>query len=107
MLGRIHAQGASIDWRQLVGASTSRRIFAAAVTVGGATAVASLASIARELVVAASFGTSDVLDAFIRSFRPLYGSTSRKAGARRNGSSPVSSLLASRCSSLPREFSRS
>ena len=55
-------------WRQLSDGSANRRIFGAAVIVGGATAVVALAWMARELLVAASFGTSGALDAFLVAF---------------------------------------
>jgi putative peptidoglycan lipid II flippase len=48
--------------------STNRRILGAAVVVAGATAVVSLASMARELLLAATFGTSDTLEAFLIAF---------------------------------------
>lgn len=58
-------QRIGLRWRQVSSGTTNRSIFGAVVIVGGATAVVSLASIARDLVLAASFGTSDALDAFL------------------------------------------
>lgn len=52
-------------WRQFTAGSTNRRIFRAAVIVGGLTLTVALATVAREQFVAASFGTSDALDAFL------------------------------------------
>src|SRR5215211_5193321 len=57
-----------LSWRRLSSGTTNRSIFGAAVIVGGATAFVSLASIVRELLLAASFGTTDALDAFLIAF---------------------------------------
>lgn len=65
VLTKLHA---SAIWRLLQrqsAGSTNRQIAGAAATVGVATALVSLVSVARELLVAASFGTSDALDAFV------------------------------------------
>ncbi len=48
--------------------SVERRIFAAVVTVGGATLVVKLASVVKEMAVARQFGTADALDAFLIAF---------------------------------------
>ena len=58
-------QRVGLRWRVLSSGTTNRRIVGAAVIVGGATAFVSLASIVRDLLIAASFGTSDELDAFL------------------------------------------
>jgi putative peptidoglycan lipid II flippase len=57
-----------LSWRRLSSGTTNRSIFGAAVIVGGATAFVSLAYIVRELLLAASFGTTDALDAFLIAF---------------------------------------
>jgi putative peptidoglycan lipid II flippase len=49
-------------WRQR---SVNRRIFAATVTVGSFTLLVKLIALVKDLVVAAQFGTSDALDAFL------------------------------------------
>lgn len=54
-----------------VGASIEGRIFGAAVGVGGLSAGLSVLSMGKEMVVAASFGTDDALDAFVIAFLPL------------------------------------
>jgi putative peptidoglycan lipid II flippase len=48
--------------------SVNRRIFRAAVVIGGLTFGVKLASLAKEVTVAASFGTADALDAFLIAF---------------------------------------
>jgi putative peptidoglycan lipid II flippase len=48
--------------------SVNRRIFRAAVVVGGLTLGVKLASLVKEVTVAASFGTADALDAFLIAF---------------------------------------
>lgn len=63
-------------WRAIrrlrrVGASIEGRIFGAAVSVGGLSAGLSVLSMGKEMVVAASFGTGDALDAFVIAFLPL------------------------------------
>lgn len=63
MRSLVHSVGAR--WSYLSNGSTNRRIFKAAIIVGGATAIVSLASIARELLIAATFGTSGALDAYL------------------------------------------
>ena len=52
----------------LKGGSHNRNIFAAAVIVGLATVVVKLASLAKELIVASTFGRGDALDAFLIAF---------------------------------------
>jgi len=52
----------SAAWRR---ASTNRRIFAAMVIVGVGTLAAKLVGMAKDVVVAAHFGTSDAMDAFL------------------------------------------
>lgn len=52
-------------WRQLAAGSTNRRIFSAAVIVAGLNLAIALMSMVKELLIAASFGTSDALDAFL------------------------------------------
>ncbi len=53
------------SWRER---STNRRIFAAIISVGGFTILVKLAAIAKQLVIAGKFGTSDALDAFLIAF---------------------------------------
>lgn len=50
-----------VAWQR---ASTNRRIFAAMVVVGGATVLGKVLAMAKDMVVAAHFGTSDAVDAF-------------------------------------------
>lgn len=52
-------------WRGWVGSSDAGKILAAALTVGGLALVAKLAGMGRELLIAASFGTADAVDAFV------------------------------------------
>lgn len=52
-------------WR---GASVNRRILVAMVTVGGVTALLKVAAMAKDMVVASYFGTSDAMDAFLIAF---------------------------------------
>ena len=60
-------------WRKLTRGSVSRKIFGAATVVAAFTLVTQLGSIARELTVAAWFGTADCLDAFLVAFLlPLF-----------------------------------
>ena len=53
---------------RLTSGSVNRRIFSAALIVGVLTAGVSLVSMLKELLVAASFGTSDAIDAFLIAF---------------------------------------
>ena len=55
-------------WRSWCERSTNRRIFAAIISVGGFTIMVKLAAIAKQLVIASGFGTSDALDAFLIAF---------------------------------------
>ncbi len=60
-------------WRKLTRGSVSTKIFGAATVVAALTLVTQLGSIARELTVAAWFGTADCLDAFLIAFLlPLF-----------------------------------
>ena len=60
-------------WWKLTRGSVSRKIFGAATVVAALTLVTQLGSIARELTVAAWFGTADCLDAFLIAFLlPLF-----------------------------------
>ena len=60
-------------WWRLTSGSLSRKIFGAATIVALLTLVTQLGSIARELTVAAWFGTTDCLDAFLIAFLlPLF-----------------------------------
>jgi len=60
-------------WGKLTRGSVSRKIFGAATVVAALTLVTQLGSIARELTVAAWFGTTDCLDAFLIAFLlPLF-----------------------------------
>lgn len=51
--------------RRWASASTSRKIFSAAVSVGVITLAVRVASTVKELILAAKFGTGDALDAFL------------------------------------------
>ncbi len=48
--------------------SVNRRIFAAIVSIGGFTILVKLTAVAKQLVIASRFGTSDALDAFLIAF---------------------------------------
>jgi putative peptidoglycan lipid II flippase len=48
--------------------SVNGRIFAAIISVGGFTILVKLAAVAKQLVIASRFGTSDALDAFLIAF---------------------------------------
>jgi putative peptidoglycan lipid II flippase len=54
-----------ICWKGLHGETTHRRIIGAAVTIGTLTLICQLVAVVKELWVAAWFGTSDALDAFL------------------------------------------
>src|SRR5215208_6907635 len=62
------AQMISNRWRQLTVGSMNRRIFGAMVIVGGTTLAVKVAALVKDLLVAASFGTGDALDAFLIAF---------------------------------------
>ena len=55
-------------WKRWCVASTNRRIFGAIISVGGFTILVKLAAVAKQLVIASQFGTSDALDAFLIAF---------------------------------------
>ncbi|MEO8286213.1 MAG: murein biosynthesis integral membrane protein MurJ [Chloroflexota bacterium] len=55
-------------WRELATGSINRRIFSAAVIVALLTGCLALATLARELIVASTFGTGDAVDAFLIAF---------------------------------------
>ncbi len=55
-------------WKQLSPGSMNRRIFNAAVLVGGLTLCAKLVAMAKEIVSAAAFGVGDAMDAFLAAF---------------------------------------
>jgi len=57
--------GAMKQWTQWSNASTNRKIFSAALVIASLTFGAKLVSTAKELAVAASFGTGDAIDAFL------------------------------------------
>src|SRR4051794_34556475 len=52
-------------WRDLSTGSVNRRIFSALVVIGMATAAVKVAAVAKDVVVAGTFGLSDALDAFL------------------------------------------
>jgi putative peptidoglycan lipid II flippase len=52
-------------WKSFYGETNNSRIFRAAVTIGVLTLAVHLVAIAKELLVAAWFGTSDTMDAFL------------------------------------------
>ncbi|WP_036487791.1 murein biosynthesis integral membrane protein MurJ [Myxosarcina sp. GI1] len=61
----MQLQALAIYWNKLTSGSASRKIFGAAITVGLCTALVKLAAMAKELVIAWRFGTSDEVDAFL------------------------------------------
>jgi putative peptidoglycan lipid II flippase len=58
----------SARWREFFAGSLNRRIFSATVTIGVLTLGVRLASMLKEMRVAAWFGTGDALDAFVIAF---------------------------------------
>ena len=56
---------AAAGWNRWTDASANRGIFAAAVTIGVFTVLAKIVTVAKDLVVARTFGTSDAVDAFL------------------------------------------
>lgn len=59
---------ARLRYQRWAGASVNRKIFGAALTVGIMTGVVKIGGFAREVVVAAWFGTGDAMDAFLIAF---------------------------------------
>ena len=55
-------------WKKLTSGSVNRQIFSAVFTVGLFTGVVKLAAIAKEMIVAWRFGTSEEIDAFLIAF---------------------------------------
>src|SRR5215218_6263220 len=55
-------------WRSSMGASTNRRIFSSAAIVGVSILLVKLLAMAKDLVVAGSFGTGSAIDAFLIAF---------------------------------------
>src|SRR6266446_431797 len=55
-------------WTRWSNVSTNRKIFSATLVIASLTFGAKLVSTAKELVVAASFGTGDAIDAFLVAF---------------------------------------
>lgn len=55
-------------WKQLSSGTLNRRIFSAAVLVGGLTLFAKIVAMGKEMFVAATFGTGDAMDAFLVAF---------------------------------------
>ena len=68
MVTRLRLLAADARQGRLFAGTTNRQIAGAALTVGIATALVSLISVGRELIVASTFGTDDALDAMIVSF---------------------------------------
>lgn len=68
MVTRLRLLVADARQGRLFTGTTNRQIAGAAVTVGIATALVSLVSVGRELIVASTFGTDDALDAMIVAF---------------------------------------
>jgi putative peptidoglycan lipid II flippase len=58
----------SARWREFFLGSLNRRIFSATVTIGVLTLGVKLASMLKEMLVAAWFGTGDAMDAFVIAF---------------------------------------
>ena len=52
-------------WKKLTSSSINGQIFGAAMTIAALTALVKVAAVAKELVVAQTFGTGDELDAFL------------------------------------------
>src|SRR4051812_17413032 len=52
-------------WHDFASGSINRRILSAAAIVAGLTLLTAIAAMGKELLVAATFGTSDALDAFL------------------------------------------
>jgi putative peptidoglycan lipid II flippase len=72
MVAGLLNQVRGVTWRLIAG-STNRRILQAMIVVAVATALVSLASLGRELIVAATFCTGDALEAFLIAFTlPTY-----------------------------------
>lgn len=67
MLGNMR-RAVTGRWGQLATGSVNRRIFSAAIIVGLLTGCVSLAILARELIVASTFGAGDAVDAFLIAF---------------------------------------
>jgi putative peptidoglycan lipid II flippase len=61
-------RGASARWSDHFVGSLNRRIFSATVTIGVLTLGVKLASMLKEMLVAAWFGTGDAMDAFVIAF---------------------------------------
>lgn len=68
MVARLRLLAADARQGRLFVGTTNRQIAGAAATVGVATALVSLVSVGRELIVASTFGTDDALDAMIVAF---------------------------------------
>jgi len=64
-LGAKIAHALGLSWKNWSETSINRRIFGAALTIGILTFGVHLVAMAKELIVAASFGTGDALDAFL------------------------------------------
>ncbi len=74
MLNVVKTRLASLEtWRTK---STNRRIFVAAVTVGGVTVLVKLVAMLKELLVANWFGTSDEIDAYLVAYLLAFFSVS-------------------------------
>jgi putative peptidoglycan lipid II flippase len=66
--------GVIFDYQdRLTHGSTMKKIFGAATTIALFTLVTQLVSVAKEVTVAAWFGTADCLDAFLAIFRLAQG----------------------------------
>ncbi len=57
--------GLGVYFKSLQTGTINRRIFGAAVTIGALTLIVQFVGLAKDLLVAAQFGTSDALDAFL------------------------------------------
>ena len=68
LIARTAIISAGERWRQWILVSDSRKIFYAAIVVGFLTLAVKSAATVKDLAVAASFGTSDALDAFLIAF---------------------------------------
>lgn len=64
MKTKLLEKGTSL-WQKLTSGSTNRQILGAFITVGIGSSLAKIVSVAKELVVAWKFGTSDSLDVFL------------------------------------------
>src|SRR5438094_2829153 len=80
---------AAAQWNRWTSASVNRGIFGAAVIIGVLTILAKLVAIAKDLVIAKIFGTSDAVDAFLIAFMLPSFAISVVSGSLNNALIPV------------------